>query len=87
MELCVAKYWSSLDTAEINYHITFHGVISNYRNAKITMHGGEGIMRLDLTSNLANEKVDPSIILKNLVKTYRYLELNRNSYVLTFFSG
>ena len=73
MELCVTKWWASLGTVQINYNITFRGVSSSNRNA-LSMHAGEGIMRLELTSNLANEDIAPAVTLKHQVQSYRYLD-------------
>ena len=34
------------------------------------MHGGEGIMRVDLTSRISHEDIHPEIKLKNSVQVY-----------------
>ena len=74
LELCMTKWWASLGTVQINYNITFRGISStNNRNA-LSMHGGEGIMRLELSSNLANEDIAPVVTLKHQVQPYRYVE-------------
>jgi hypothetical protein len=45
------------------------------------MQAGEGIMRLELSSNLANEDIAPAVTLKHQVQSYRYL-LFRMKFIL-----
>ena len=37
---------------------------------EVVMHGGEGIMRVDLTSRISHEDIHPEIKLKNSVQVY-----------------
>lgn len=73
MELCMTKWWASLGTVQISYSVSFRGVISN--NGGVSMHAGQGILRLDLKAYLANEEIAPVVTLKQQVQPLRYLNL------------
>lgn len=70
MELCMAKWWASLGTVQISYTITFRGITSNNGNA-LSMHAGQGVMRLELKANLATEEIAPVVTLKHQVQPFR----------------
>ena len=70
MELCLTKWWASLGTVQVSYSVTFRGVVSSKGHA-LSMHPGEGVMRLDLQSNLGNEEIAPVVSLKHQVQSYR----------------
>jgi tripeptidyl-peptidase-2 len=69
VEFCVSKYWDNLGSVETEYTITFHGVQPSQN--ELVMHGGEGIMRVDLTSRISHEDIHPEIKLKNSVQVLR----------------
>ena len=69
VEFCLAKCWANLGSVEADYSVTFHGLKPSLTN--IVMHGGEGIMRLDLASGLKAEEAAPEIKLKNVVQVVR----------------
>jgi tripeptidyl-peptidase-2 len=71
MELCMTKWWASLGTVQISYSVSFRGVTCNNGNA-VSMHAGQGILRLDLQANLANEEIAPVATLKQQVQPLRY---------------
>ena len=73
LELCLAKWWASLGTVQITYTITFHGISS--RTSCLSMHGGKGIMRLDLESSSSNEEVAPVVTLTHQVQSFRHVQL------------
>lgn len=64
MELCMTKWWASIGTVQISYSVSFRGVTSNNGNA-LRMHAGDGVMRLELKSNLASEEIAPVVTLKH----------------------
>ena len=58
MEFCLAKWWANIGQVETSYTVTFHGVKpSNNAGNGLVMHGGEGIMRIELDSQLKAEEV------------------------------
>jgi len=70
LEVCVSKWWASLGSIEIAYSLTFGGVKLGQGPA-VTMHGGEGLFRMELASPLRPEEVTPEIKLKSLVQVVR----------------
>ena len=72
MEFCLAKWWANIGTVDARYSVTFQGVKPENNAGKgLVMHGGEGIMRVDLDSQLKVEVVSPEIKLKNMVQVVR----------------
>jgi len=69
VEFCVSKWWDNLGAVEVNYSIAFHGILPNQR--ELMMHGGEGLMRVDLTSPVTREDILPEIKLKSSVQVLR----------------
>lgn len=67
----MTKWWASLGSVRITYSLTFRGVSSNSGNS-LAMHGGQGVMRIELNSTLANEEIAPVINLKHQVQSFRY---------------
>ena len=70
IEFCLAKWWANIGNVHCSYTVTFHGVKPSSQN--IVMHGGEGILRLDLQSDLKSEEVSPDLKLKNVVQVNTY---------------
>ena len=70
MELCMTKWWASLGTVQISYSVTFRGVTSNNGKA-ISMHAGQGVLRLELKAKLATEEISPIVTLKHQVQPFR----------------
>ena len=70
IEFCLAKWWANIGTVEVNFSVTFHGVTPS-PSSNLTMHGGEGILRMELESGLKAEEVMPEIKLKNVVQVVR----------------
>ena len=48
LEVCLAKWWAHLGSADVKYSITFLGVIPEPK--EVVLHGAEAIFRVDLTS-------------------------------------
>lgn len=71
MELCMSKWWASLGMVKISYSVTFRGISTNNGNS-LSMHGGQGVMRLELKSSLATEEIAPVVTLKHQVQPFRY---------------
>ena len=71
VEFCLAKWWANIGNVHAEYTVTFHGVRPSSGPAPIVMHGGEGIHRLDLDSELKAEEVAPEIKLKSVVQVVR----------------
>ena len=72
VEFCLAKWWANIGSVEAKYTVTFHGVKpGNNGDNGLVMHGGEGIMRIELDSQLKAEEVAPEIKLKNVVQVVR----------------
>jgi len=70
VEFCLAKWWANLGTVECEYSITLHGLGPGPRR-ELSMHGGEGVMRLDLDSELHAEEAAPEVKLKTCVQVAR----------------
>lgn len=70
LEVVVAKWWASLGEVDIDYSLSFYGLKPDY--PAITMHGGDGIMQVEVKSGLRHEDVAPTITLKNQVQVLRY---------------
>jgi len=69
VEFCLAKWWANLGNVEIKYNITFHGVQPSQR--EFVMHGGDGLMRVDLHAGISHEEISPEIKLKSTVQVLR----------------
>lgn len=72
VEFCISKWWANLGTIDVKYTINYHGVMPSQRD--IVMHGGEGLMRLDLVSRISQEDIHPEIKLKSSVQVLRPVE-------------
>ncbi|CAB4067190.1 TPP2 [Lepeophtheirus salmonis] len=70
IEICLAKFWSNLGAINVSYSVTFYGVKTDSR--EIMMHGGEGIHRFQIFSDLHDEEVQPEIKLKKLCPKLTY---------------
>lgn len=70
MELCLTKWWASLGTVQISYSVSFRGVTSD-KGSVVSMHAGQGILRLDLKASLATEEIAPVVTLKHQVQPFR----------------
>lgn len=70
MELCMTKWWASLGTVQISYSVAFRGVTCDMGNA-VSMHAGQGVLRLDLRAHLATEDIAPVVTLKHQVQPFR----------------
>ncbi|XP_057365075.1 tripeptidyl-peptidase 2-like [Daphnia carinata] len=73
MELCMTKWWASLGTVQISYSVAFRGVTSD-KGCAVSMHAGQGILRLDLKASLATEEIAPVVTLKHQVQPFRPTE-------------
>ena len=74
LELCLTKWWASLGTVQISYSVSFRGITCSNGHA-LSMHAGEGVMRVDLSSNLGNEDISPVVTLKHQVQSYRCFKI------------
>ncbi|XP_071441524.1 tripeptidyl-peptidase 2 [Hetaerina americana] len=72
LEVVVAKWWASLGKAWLDYSIEFHGLRPEH--PVVSMHGGEGIMQVEVRSSLRHEDVAPAVSLKNQVLVLRPTE-------------
>ncbi|XP_022341956.2 tripeptidyl-peptidase 2-like [Crassostrea virginica] len=72
LELCMAKWWANLGNVILNYSITFHGISVDIK--KPVMHASDGVLRLNVRTNLRREEVNPNISLKTLVQPLRPAE-------------
>ncbi|XP_038630286.1 tripeptidyl-peptidase 2-like [Scyliorhinus canicula] len=69
IEICIARWWSSLRHATIDYVISFHGLKCN--SDTLHIHASEGIARFDTTASLKYEELLPVVTLKTWVQTLR----------------
>ena len=49
------------------------------------MHGGEGLMRLDLVSRISLEDIQPEIKLKSAVQVYLFFILSYSTFISFYF--
>ena len=69
IEVCIAQFWSSLGSFEVELEIEFHGVISSSQN--VTLNGSRMFARIDVSSHLQQEKVSPSASFDFLQKSLK----------------
>ena len=69
IELCLAKWWANLGSVKASYSITFYGVKPEQK--EFVVHGSDGISRIDLSSGLHSEEIQPEAKLKYMVQNYR----------------
>ncbi|GFX42152.1 tripeptidyl-peptidase 2 [Trichonephila clavipes] len=72
LEVVISQWWTSLESATVNYTISFRGLLPD--TPGISMHGADGICRVDVLSSVAYEDMLPSAILKTLVLVLRPTE-------------
>lgn len=71
LEVCLAKYWSSIGDMSLKYRVRFYGVSPN--NTELVMHSANGVHRIDLTS-LVGTEIMPAISLKSAVMVLKPTE-------------
>lgn len=72
LEIVFALWWASLESTVVNYDITFRGLLPDSKN--IVMHGADGIHRIDVSSCLSYEEMQPSVTFKHHVAPLRPTE-------------
>ncbi|GFT82599.1 tripeptidyl-peptidase 2 [Nephila pilipes] len=69
LEVVIMQWWTSLESVIINYSISFRGLLPD--TPGISMHGADGILRLDVHSSVTYEDMLPSAVLKSQVLVLR----------------
>jgi tripeptidyl-peptidase-2 len=69
LELCLAQYWSSLGSSKLDYKLTFHGLVPDFR--RVTLHSDQPATRVEVASVIGREQLAPSAVLKTLRKVIR----------------
>ena len=59
MELCLSQYWSSLGAVGARLRVHFHSLAPDCGRAGLTLHGGDPLARVVVTSHLRAETLDP----------------------------
>ncbi|GFY42745.1 tripeptidyl-peptidase 2 [Trichonephila inaurata madagascariensis] len=72
LEVVISQWWTSLESVTVNYTISFRGLRPD--TPGISMHGADGICRVDVHSSVAYEDMLPSAILKTLILVLRPTE-------------
>ncbi|KAG8181078.1 hypothetical protein JTE90_014790 [Oedothorax gibbosus] len=62
LELTLTQWWTAIEPVELKYTLTFRGLFPD--TSCVTMHAADGILRLDVQSNLSYEEINPSIVFK-----------------------
>jgi tripeptidyl-peptidase-2 len=69
LEAVIAKWWASLGEVSVDYTISFYGLRPEL--PQVTMHGADGILHLEVKSNLRHEELSPIVQLKTQVQVLR----------------
>eukprot|EP00158_Paraphelidium_tribonemae_P009110 Partr_v1_DN28774_c0_g1_i4_m63419 putative tripeptidyl peptidase ii len=69
LELCMAQFWSSLGTYEVEVEVTFHGIYTGEQN--VILDASRGSCRVELFSLLRPETITPSLSLDTLRKALK----------------
>ncbi|XP_055927693.1 tripeptidyl-peptidase 2-like isoform X2 [Argiope bruennichi] len=69
LEVVIVQWWTALESATVNYNLTFRGLLPD--SPSISMHGADGIHRVDIQSSIMYEDLSPSAVLKNHVLVLR----------------
>ena len=57
LEVCLAKWWAHIGAINCSYSVTFHGLTVERGAGEITLHGADGITRMEIASMLHTEEV------------------------------
>lgn len=69
LELCFGQYWSSLGEGSYEFELAFHGVVPS--DPKLQLDGAELAARVDISTPLRSESVEPSATLTTLRQAIR----------------
>ncbi len=58
LEVCLAKWWANIGSVEVSISVNFHGLQLDQR--EVSLHGGDAITRLEVSSRISNEEVSLS---------------------------
>jgi tripeptidyl-peptidase-2 len=67
LEFCLAQYWSSLGPSEIEYELTFHGLVPDRKT--VTLTSGEPAVHVEVATVLSKELLTPTASLTTHRKT------------------
>ncbi|CAG0918332.1 unnamed protein product [Notodromas monacha] len=74
LEVTVAKWWASLGSVSADYSIEFGSVKPSISDSTLTIHGSDGVTRVDVRTELSQQEILPSISLKQHVVVLRPTE-------------
>ncbi|CAL1282653.1 unnamed protein product [Larinioides sclopetarius] len=69
LEVVIVQWWTALESTTVDYSITFRGLLPD--SPCISMHGADGIHRVDVQSSIIYEDMLPCAVLKNHVLVLR----------------
>ncbi|MCH7990350.1 MAG: tripeptidyl peptidase II, partial [Planctomycetes bacterium] len=66
LEFCLAQYWSSLGSSEIEFELAFHGLVPDRKT--VTLTSGEPTAHVEVATELGKERLAPTASLNTLRK-------------------
>ena len=94
LEVCLAQYWSSLGSSELEYELTFHGILPD--DNSLTLSAAQPAVNVNLAASLHRQRIAPaakltthrttlsptSAVIKPLAPSRDVLPNGRHLYVL-----